>query len=142
MELSVLQINNVLRVYKNQLRHGKIDKRPADSSPLPDRINISAEAKRKIFIDKIASDIIDKITQHGPRENIEKEVFKKLENQYGANLDILENGSNELLFKVIDERGETINSLSIEDSQFLAHKLQEIALETVDKIENDKLGEL
>ncbi len=142
MELSVFQTNNVLRVYKNQLRHGKIVKRPAQSSPLPDRINISAEAKRKIFIDKIASGIVDKITQHGPQDTIEKEVFKKLENQYGANLDILKKDSNELLFKVIDEGGETINSLSIEDSEFLAHKLQEIASETVDKIENDKLGEL
>ncbi len=142
MELSVFQINNVLRVYKDQLRHGKIVKHSAENNPSPDRINISAEAKRKIFVDKIASGIVDKITEYGPQDNIEKEVFKKLENEYGANLDISQKGSNELLFKVIDEGGETINSLSIEDSQFLAHKLQEIALDTVGKIEKDKLGEL
>ena len=142
MELSVFQINNVLRVYKTQLRHGKIGKRSGENTPMPDRINISAEAKRKIFIDKIASGIVDKITHHGPQDSIEKEVFKELENQYGANLDVLQNSSDDLLFKVIDEDGETVNSLSIEDSQFLAHKLHEIALETVDKIEKDKRGEL
>jgi hypothetical protein len=142
MELSVFQVNNVLRVYKDQLRHNKIVTRSVGNSPPPDRVNISAEAKRKIFVDKIASGIVGKITQYGPQDTIEKEVFKKLENEYGANLDISQKGSNELLFKVIDEGGETLNSLSIDDSQFLAHKLQEIALETVDNIEKDKLGDL
>lgn len=142
MELSVFQINNVLRVYKDQLRHNKVGRRSAENGPPPDRINISAEAKRKIFIDKIASGVVDKITQYGPQDTIEKQVFEKFENGYGANLDISQKGSNEILFKVIDEGGETINSLSIKDSQFLAHKLQRIALENIDKTEKDKLGEL
>jgi len=38
------------------------------------------------MIEKISSNIIDKIIQYGPNDNIEKEVFQKLENEYGANL--------------------------------------------------------
>ncbi len=40
---------------------------------------------------------------------------------------------NGLIFKEIDENGETINSLSIEDSIFLTNKLKEITEETIDK---------
>jgi len=39
----------------------------------------------------------------------------------------------DLIFKVIDKNGETINSLSIEDSEFLRYKLEEIAKDTVNK---------
>ena len=36
-------------------------------------------------------------------------------------------------FKVIDGNGETMNSLSIEDSKFLRYKLEEITRDMVDK---------
>jgi len=140
MVLSVYQVNNVLRVYKDQLRHGRTMNRSVDSNkPLPDKISISTEAKRKILVDKIASDIAGRITSNGPQDNIEKEVFKKLENEYGTQLDIDEEESNDLIFKSIDESGETIKSLSIEDSQFLAHKLHDIARDTVENIKDDRL---
>ena len=142
MVLSVYQINNVLRVYKNQLRQNKVVSGSSENHrPSPDRISISVDAKRKSIVEKVASDIVDRITQYGPQDNIEKEVFEKLENEYGGHLDVSPKDSKDLLFKIIDENGETTNSLSIEDSNFLAHKLQEIARETVDKIENNKIGD-
>jgi hypothetical protein len=126
------QVNNVLRVYGDQLRHNRISSKSKDDNiPQSDKISISAEAKRKSVIDKISSDIIEKITQYGPHDNIEEEVFQKLENEYGANLAIAKNSPTELIFKVIDENGETINSLSVEDSKFLKYKLEEITKETV-----------
>jgi len=132
MVISAYQVNNVIRVYGDQLRHNRIpSKRKDDNIPQSDKISISSEAKRKAVIDKISSNIIDKITQYGPNDNIEKEVFQKLENEYGANLAIAKKSPTDLIFKVIDENGETTNSLSIEDSKFLRYKLEEIAKETV-----------
>ena len=132
MVISVYQVNNVLRVYGDQLRHNRIPSKSKDGIiPQSDKISISSEAKRKSVIDKISSGIIEKITQYGPHENIEEEVFQKLENEYGANLAITKKSPTDLIFKVIDESGETINSLSIEDSKFLKHKLEEITKETV-----------
>lgn len=126
------QVNNVLRVYGDQLRHNRISSKSKDDNiPQSDKISISAEAKRKAVIDKISSDIIEKITRYGPHDNIEEEVFQKLENEYGANLAIAKSSPTELIFKVIDENGETINSLSVEDSKFLKYKLEEITKETV-----------
>lgn len=134
MVISTYQVNNVLRVYGDQLRHNRLsseEKRGDTCSP--DKINISSEAKRKAIIDKIASDIVDKITRYGPHENVEKDVFKQLEDEYGAPLAISKNTPTDLIFKVIDGNGETMNSLSIEDSQFLRYKLEEITRDVVDK---------
>jgi hypothetical protein len=100
---------------------------------LPDRISISTKARRKTIIDNITENIVNKITQYGPYDKVEKEVFEKLENEYGANLTIADNNSKGLIFKEIDENGETINSLSVEDSNFLTNKLKEITEETIDK---------
>ncbi len=134
MVISTYQVNNVLRVYKGQLRQGKMSNQAnIGENRAPDKINISAEAKRLAVIDKVAADIYNKITQHGPHDGVEKEVFGKLENQYGGHLTIAKRDTNELLFKEIDEKGETVRSLSLEDSQFLSHELKEITKETVDK---------
>jgi hypothetical protein len=134
MVISTYQVNNVLRVYGEQLRQNKLsDKQKDGEARSPDKIDISSEAKRKAIVDKIASDIVDRITQFGPHENVEKEVFKKLEDDYGAHLTVAGNGSTDLIFKVIDEDGETMNSLSLEDSKFLRYKLEEITRDTVNR---------
>lgn len=135
MVIPLYQINNVLRVYGDQLRHNnRITNRTKDGNiRSPDRVSISSDAKRKAIIDKISSDIIDKITQYGPNEDVEKEVLQKLENEYGAHLAVARKSPTDLIFKEIDENGETINSLSIEDSKFLRYKLEEITKETVNK---------
>jgi hypothetical protein len=134
MLITAYQVNNVLRVYGDQLRHSRISSRPKDmDAGLPDRISISTKARRQTIIDNITDNIVGKITQYGPYDKVEKEVFEKLENEYGGHLTITEDNPNGLIFKEIDENGETINSLSIEDSNFLTNKLKEITEETIDK---------
>ncbi|MBW2642091.1 MAG: hypothetical protein JRC89_01680 [Deltaproteobacteria bacterium] len=132
MLISAYQVNNVLRVYGDQLRQSRISSRPKnENTPLADKINISSAARRKTIIDKITTNIVDRLKQDAPHDNVEKEVFEKLENEYGGHLAINRESSNELIFKEIDENGETINSLSIEDSNFLTNKLEEITKETI-----------
>jgi hypothetical protein len=134
MVISAYHVNNVLRVYGDQLRQSKISSRLNNTDPSkPDRISISSNARRKTIIDNITNNIINKITQYGPHDNVEKEVFEKLEDEYGAQLTISADNPKELVFKEINEHGETINSLSIEDSSFLTNKLKEITQETIDK---------
>lgn len=134
MLISAYQVNNVLRVYGDQLRQSRISNRPnSNDAGSPDKISISANARRKTIIENITSNIIDKITEYGPHDNVEKEVFTKLENEYGGHLAISEDSHNELIFKEIDENGETTNSLSIEDSNFLTNELKKITKETIEK---------
>jgi len=134
MVISTHQVNNVLRVFGDQLRQSMISNWQEDTDTnTPDRISISAKARRETIIDDITSNIIERITQFGPHDNVEKEVFKKLESEHGKPLAISEGCHNELIFKEIDGNSETINSLSIEDSKFLTNKLMVSTKETVEK---------
>lgn len=134
MVISSYQINNVLRVYSDQLRQGRMAARPKNTAAQsPDRISISSAGKREAVIEKIASNIIDRITRDGPNEDIEKEVFKKLQTEYGNKLTVSRENNSELIFKKIDQNTETLQALSFEDSEFLSYKLKEITKETVGK---------
>ena len=125
MVISAHHVNNVLRVYGDLLRQSMISNRPEGTDTnTPERISISAKTRRETIIDGIISSIIERITQLGPRDNVKKEVFKSLETKHGNPLAINEALYNKLIFKEIDENGETINSLSIENSKFLTNKLK------------------
>ena len=124
MLISAYHINNVLRVYGEQLRQSMISNRPEGTDTnVPNSIDISAKSRRKTIIDDITSNIIERITQSVPHDNVKKEIFKKLENKHEKPLVLNEDRHNKLIFKEIDENGETINSLSIEDSKFLKNNL-------------------
>lgn len=134
MVISSYQVNNVLRVYGDQLRQGKTSKWTGESPhSAPDRIDISGGAKRKILVERIASQIVARILSDGPRGEVEKQVFKKLQDEYGAPLSVSPKEVEGFVFKVIDEKGEALHSLSMEDSSLLTQKLKEITTETVDK---------
>lgn len=144
MVISLYQVNKVLRVYGEQLRQSRISSNRSKNitTRSPDRISISTEAKREVIINKVTSDIVNKITQYGPQDNVEKEIFERLENEYGAHLAITRKTPTDLIFKVLDENGETVNSLSIEDSEFLRYRLKEITKDTVDKNYDAGIGGL
>jgi hypothetical protein len=134
MFITTYLINNVLRVYGNLLCEGRVAVRQKNTDDgLSDKISISTKDRRKTIVDNITTNIVNKVTRYGPRDNVEIEVFEKLENEYGGHLAISGEDSDGLIFKEIDENGETINSLSIEDSNFLTNKLKEITKETIDK---------
>ena len=103
------QINNVLRVYGEQLRRGRILKRQRSVANSPDKISISVEARRESIVDDIASNIVERITHFEPYENVESEHGKPSPDN--------EDRYNKIIFKEIDENSETINSFSFEDSK-------------------------
>jgi hypothetical protein len=116
MVISAYQVNNVLRVYHDQLRYGKASSRSENNvTRTPDQVSISTGGKRKAVIDKIASSIADKINRSGTRNEIGKEELKELEGEFGVQLDVSRNGSTDLVYKMIDDQGETVNLLTIED---------------------------
>jgi hypothetical protein len=124
MVISAHHINNVLRVYGDQLRQSMISDRPEGiDTNTPERISFSAKTRQETIIDDIISHIIERITQFGPHDNVEKEVFKELECKHGNPMAINDDGHNKLIFKEVDGNCETINSLSIEDSKILTSNL-------------------
>ena len=116
MVISAYQVNNVLRVYHDQLRLGKVSSRPSNNlTRAPDQVSISTMGKQKALIDQISSSIADKINQYGTRNEIGKEALKELGGEFGVRLDVSRNDSSDLVYKMIDDRGETINLITIED---------------------------
>lgn len=116
MVISAYQVNNVLRVYHDQLRSSRISGRSVNNSTQsPDRVSISTSAKQKAVSDKIASSIADKINQYGSNNKIEKESLNKFENESEIQPNVSQNISADLVFKMIDDEGETIKMLNIDD---------------------------
>ncbi len=135
MHISGYHVHNVLRAYGKQLSlsrrgvHSKSQMPPEQT----DNITISTEARRRTVIEKVTADIVERVVRTGPRDLIEKEAFKQLENEYGNDLTLEDNGSTELVFKVIDrEKGEEVKKLSIEDSKALKNRLEEITKTKID----------
>jgi hypothetical protein len=134
MVISSYHVKNVLRVYGEQLRQGKAVQKTGKRLPLSaDRLDTSGGAKRLALIEKIASTIVDKILQQGLHHDMEKGVFKKLQEECGAPLTVSPKGATDFLFRVIDEKGESLHSLSIEDADFRTGKLKAITTDTLDK---------
>jgi len=137
MTISTHQIHNVLRAYSKQLsqsrRLSRNSNKGAAEPQQADRISISAQARRQAVIDKVTSDVINRIINGSPRAELEQEVFKQLEDEYGNSLSINRKDS-ELVFKVIDkEKGEVTKTLSLEDSKFLQDRLEKITKDTINK---------
>jgi hypothetical protein len=135
MHITDYHVHNVLRAYGKQLTLSKRSARKdivAGNNP-SDSITISAEARRKAVIEKVTADIVERVVRSGPRDMLEKEAFEELESEYGNNLVPEEDNSAELAFKVVDkEKGEEIRTLSIEDSEIIKNRLQEITKRKVD----------
>ena len=135
MHISTYQVNNVLRAYGKQLSLSKRGARNKNVMPpnLSDSITISAEARRKAIIEKVTTDIVERIVRFGPQDVTEQEAFRELEDEYGNNLVLEEDKGPELVFKVIDkDKGEETRTLSIEDSKVLRDRLEEITKTKVD----------
>lgn len=137
MEITSYHVNNILKAYGKQLTLSRRGAKQKQLTPAnrPESITISGEAKRKSVIEKVTADIVDRIVHSGPQSAMEKEAFRELENEVGHELVTEELGNTELVFKVIDKnKGEELKTLSLEDSNVLKNRLEEI---TKNKVGNN-----
>jgi len=116
MVISAYQVNNVLRVYHDQLRNSRASskavKNPTQS---PDSVTISSTAKQKAVSEKIATSIANKINGYSTKDEIGNKLLKKYEANSEIQSKVSQNISEDLLFKMIDEEGETIKMLNVDD---------------------------
>lgn len=130
------QIHNVLKVYSRQLAQNRYLGRAKEKAPAPesDRIDISAEGKRQMIIDKVAADIVDRITRFGPQNEVDHNIVNKLKEEVGGDVSFARQQETVFVYNVIDDNDEkTTNRLSVEDSSFLVSRLEQLAKEAVDQ---------
>ena len=130
------QIHNVLEVYSKQLSQTRIaERQEALAAPSAvDKINISAEGKRQTVIEKVAADIVERITKFGPQDEVEHEIVNRLQDELGHPVKFTSMQNKAFEFNIIDNQNEKKKgTLMIEDSTMLINRLEQIAKDAVDK---------
>lgn len=136
MEIPTYQIHKVMKVYTRQLSQSKMlekQKALAGKSSM-DKINISVEGKRQAIIEKVASDVVERITSFGPKDEFDQEIVDKLEQEIGGKVEFKQNKSSTFVFNVIDsENNKTTNTVSVKNSDYLLNRLEQLTKEAVNK---------
>lgn len=132
MYIPSYQIHNVLKVYTRQLSQSTGGCGPEGEMPLVGKINIPDEGKRQAVIDKVAADIVERISRFG---SMEAGAFPgEGEPQPEGDLEFSSprNEPSHFVFNVIDAGNQKkATSLPVEDSRFLSQRLEELVREAV-----------
>jgi len=135
MQIPSYQIQNVLKVYSRQFSQGKLlDKNKfSDANKVSaDSVNISSEGKRQTIIDKVASNIVDKIINEGPNEKDTTQITDQIEKELGKKIDFTK-GRNQFSYTSVDEHNnKVVQNLSVEDSKFIIERMTELARQVAD----------
>ena len=135
MQIPNHQIHNVLKVYSKHLSQARaIERRKIlGQEPGEVKINLSAGGKRQAIIEKVAADIVERITQSGPQDKVDQEIVEKLEGELGQSIDF-SNQDNSFVFNVIDKNNEKTTATSqMSDPEYFMKRLEALAKEAVDK---------
>jgi len=112
MYIQSYQIHNILDVYRKQLSQisgQKASSLPGGSSGR-DRVELSGNGQRQTLIDRVATEIVDRIVQNG----FEKTWLRNMDRPRGTESIRSAAGDFEFTYTTIDENDQkTISSLSI-----------------------------
>lgn len=110
------QIHNVLNVYRKQLSHGPggNGSKNLTGANSKDRISISADGQRQSIMDKISTEIVERISQSGPQNKFENVLADQLSNK-PQQAGIATDNQQDFKYTVLDENNRKItNTLTIQ----------------------------
>jgi hypothetical protein len=135
MQIPSYQIQNVLKVYSRQLSQGKILNRSKfgnSGTGSADNVTISSEGKRQAIIDKVATNIVEKIVTEGPKEKNEEQITSQIEQELGKKINFTQDKSQFTYTSVDKDNNKVTKTLSVEDSQFVLERMTELARQVAD----------
>ena len=140
MFVSSYQIHNVLNVYSKQLSQDKSAQKlkSGNKKQLADQISLSAEGKRRATIEKVAQDILSKISHYSSKNQMKTE--KQEISQQSQKASYASNNKKEaaFVFNVIDALNKkTTTALSVKDNHFLVNRLEQLVKDAVEKDADD-----
>ena len=136
MNVPSYQMHNVLNVYSKQLKQNVSSgpQTPAKRTPSCRR-NLTPEGKLKATIDKVSTDILKKITRIDALAETRRAMAadrEKISPEDSA--PAAEKQDSTFVFNAIDSINQKkTNTLSIDDSDFLIRKLEQLAKESGSK---------
>ncbi len=134
MQIPSYQIQNVLKVYSRQLSQGKLlsKNKFSNAKVSADSVSISSEGKRQAIIDKVASNIVDRIITEGPKEKNDEQITGQIEKELGKKINFTR-GKNQFTYTTVDENNNKVaKTLSVEDSKFVVERMTELARQVAD----------
>jgi methionyl-tRNA formyltransferase len=135
MQIPSYQIQNVLKVYSRQLSQGKILSRNRFNMAhniSADNVTISSEGKRQAIIDKVATNIVQKIITEGPGEKSEEQIANQIEKELGKKINY-DRDKNQFTYTAVDSQNNRVtHTLSVEDSTFVVKRMTELARQVAD----------
>ncbi|HET6460779.1 MAG TPA: DVU0524 family FlgM-associated protein [Syntrophales bacterium] len=134
MEIGRFQVQHILRVYSQQLslRSRESKEKVNKKSSQNDEVTISAESRKRMTVDKTASDLIDQLTNGSERNETSREILDRLSREYGRPLDVESNNGDGLAFKVLnDASGKSAQYLPPSENDQLKKKLFDITRSVV-----------
>lgn len=123
MHIPSYQIHNVLNVYRKQLSQGQGNTRANPFTPHPpqNRINISFDDQRQSIIDRISSEIVDRIAQDGPETRFGPVLADRLSRSVTERNGIEGQRDTEFSYTVIDEHNRKVtNTMPVKNLSLLA----------------------
>jgi hypothetical protein len=134
MEIGRFQVQHILRVYSQQLslRSRESKERVHKKWSQNDEVTISKEGRKRMIVDKMASELIGQLTNGSERSETGREILDRLSQEYGRPLDVDANNGDGLAFKVLNETsGETVQYLPPSENDQLNKKLFDITRSVV-----------
>ena len=136
MFVSSYQIHNVLNVYSKQLSQdrGAQKLKPGTIKQPSDQIKLSTEGKRRATIERVAQEILNKISHFGSEGGIKtQKQYVSRENEKNS-LESNNKKETGFVFNVIDNLNQkTTTALSVKDTKFLIDRLEELANDPVEE---------
>jgi hypothetical protein len=111
------QIHNVLNVYRKQLSHGPggNGSKNLSGTNAKDRISISADGQRQSIMDKISTEIVERISQAGPQHKFENVLADQLSKKPEQQAQIPTDNQQDFKYTVLDENNrKKTNTLTIQ----------------------------
>ncbi len=136
MYVSTYQIHNVLNVYSKQLSQDRSAPKltSGNKEHAADQISLSTEGRRRATIEKVAQDILNKISDYGSNNGskTEKQDLPREKVENHSESDYKKEAA--FVFNVIDELNKkTTTALSVRDTDFLVNRLEQLAKDAVEK---------
>ena len=129
MQIPAYQIHNVLKAYSRQVSQNKLsakNKSAGSVNTSVDKISISAEGKKQGVIDKVASDIVKKITSQGPHEKFEKDIVNRLEREFGKKFGFSDKAGKDFKYYEIEGSSKTMHTFSFQDAELVKQRMEDL----------------
>lgn len=134
MLIQSYQIHNVLNVYRRQLSQAKPNpvEGGASRNASADTVQISVEGKSQSIMEKVAENVLKKITNVEPGFDFGQELAERVRSD--ADYASVVEKDNRFVFNTIEnENRKETRSIAVDDSQVLMNRLNELAKAAVDR---------